>query len=109
MRTPSKVMRDEGSCFKRRQKACRTARAQASGNSRAAELVSLRDPSRCAEYFQEDGPGWQDRILRPCDGRQRDDTGKQRSDTCPRANSAAIGKRRSLRRRSRRQLLPRLP
>jgi uncharacterized protein (DUF4415 family) len=49
MRTPSK--------------ACRTARAQASGIPRAAELVSLRDPSRCAEYFQEDGPGWQDRII----------------------------------------------
>ena len=29
-------------------------------HSRAAELVSLRDPSRCAEYLREDGRGWQD-------------------------------------------------
>jgi len=29
----------------------------------AAELVSLRIPRDVLEYFQEDGPGWQDRII----------------------------------------------
>jgi uncharacterized protein (DUF4415 family) len=29
----------------------------------AAELVSLRVPRDVLEYFQEDGPGWQDRII----------------------------------------------
>jgi uncharacterized protein (DUF4415 family) len=27
------------------------------------ELVSLRIPREILEYFQEDGPGWQDRIV----------------------------------------------
>ncbi|MET2828865.1 BrnA antitoxin family protein [Mesorhizobium shangrilense] len=61
-RRPTNPMAAAEAAFKPIKKPAPTPVRQASATPNVRELVSIRIDRAVLDYFQEDGPGWQDRI-----------------------------------------------